>query len=157
MGQLEVPSETNKDCAFCQIVNRTADACIVFQDELSCAFLDRRPVFLGHCLVVPRAHISYFGDLPVPVIGPFFTNVQLLSDAVKRAMAADGTFVAMNNEVSQSVPHVHVHIVPRRYKDGLKGFFWPRQVYTGNEMQSTQRLLISTIEDLRSQRGIEQS
>jgi len=106
---------------------------VVFEDELSLAFLDHRPVFPGHCLLIPKQHFETLTDLPENLIGPFFKNVQLLSRAVESAMEAHGTFVAMNNRVSQSVPHLHTHIVPRRRKDGLKGFFWPRQPYKSEE------------------------
>ena len=104
-------------------------ASIVFEDEISIAFLDHRPLFPGHCLLVPKAHFETLSDLPTKLIAPFFINVQLLARAVELAMGAEGSFVAMNNRVSQSVPHLHVHIVPRRKKDGLKGFFWPRNKY----------------------------
>ena len=102
---------------------------LVFEDEISLAFLDHRPVFPGHCLLIPKNHYETLTDLPVDLTGPFFQNAQLLARAVESAMQADGTFVAMNNRVSQSVPHLHVHVVPRRRKDGLKGFFWPRHPY----------------------------
>ena len=97
------------------------------------AFLDHRPLFPGHCLLVPRKHYETLGDLPPKLVGPFFSNVQLLTRAVEVALGAEGTFVAMNNKVSQSVPHLHVHVVPRRRKDGLKGFFWPRNKYQSEE------------------------
>ena len=93
------------------------------------AFLDNRPVFKGHTLVVPRAHVVTLTDLPVPTIGPFFTDVQRVVRAVVAGLGADGSFVAMNNVVSQAVAHLHVHVVPRRRKDGLRGFFWPRVKY----------------------------
>ena len=102
---------------------------MVFEDALSVAFLDHRPVFPGHTLLMPKQHVETLGDLPADMIQPFFANVQRLAGAVERGMGADGTFVAINNKVSQSVPHLHVHIVPRRKKDGLRGFFWPRQKY----------------------------
>ena len=116
-------------CHFCRIATRQVTARLVFEDEISLAFLDHRPVFPGHCLLIPKEHFETLTDLPEHLIGPFFSNAQLLSGAVEAAMAAHGTFVAMNNRVSQSVPHLHTHIVPRRRKDGLKGFFWPRQPY----------------------------
>ena len=122
----------NLTCLFCGIVRGVA-ARLVFEDELSLAFLDHRPVFPGHCLLIPKQHFETLSDLPADLIGPFFRNVQLLSRAVETAMEADGTFVAMNNRVSQSVPHLHTHIVPRRRKDGLKGFFWPRRPYKNDE------------------------
>ena len=119
----------NPNCLFCRIVTGEVTARLVFEDEISLAFLDHRPVFPGHCLLVPKDHYETLTDLPEKLIGPFFKNVQLLSRAVESALAAHGTFVAMNNRVSQSVPHLHTHIVPRRRKDGLKGFFWPRYPY----------------------------
>ena len=123
----------NPNCLFCRIVTGEVTARIVFEDEISLAFLDHRPVFPGHCLLVPKDHYETLTDLPEKLIGPFFKNVQLLSRAVESALAAHGTFVAMNNRVSQSVPHLHTHIVPRRRKDGLKGFFWPRYPYQSEE------------------------
>jgi histidine triad (HIT) family protein len=118
-------------CLFCQIAQKQLPGHIVFEDELSVAFLDTRPLFLGHCLLVTRAHCDNFLDLPPGQIGPFFLNVQRLSAAVERSMSAQGSFVATNVKVSQSVPHLHVHIVPRSKGDGLKGFFWPRKKYRG--------------------------
>lgn len=106
---------------------------LVFEDEISLAFLDHRPVFPGHCLIIPRAHHETLTDLPQSLIEPFFKNVQLLTRSVEAAMKAEGTFVAMNNRVSQSVPHLHAHVVPRRRKDGLKGFFWPRHPYASEQ------------------------
>ena len=122
---------------------------IIFEDELSLAFLDHRPVFPGHCLLIPKAHFETLTDLPENLIGPFFKNVQLLSRAVESAMEAHGTFVAMNNRVSQSVPHLHTHIVPRRRKDGLKGFFWPRQPYKSEEeAESVQEKIRKAVAEL---------
>ena len=103
------------------------ESAVVFEDEVSFSFLDRRPIFPGHCLLVPKEHYETLDDLPGSLVGPLFTNVQTLSRAVELGLNADGTFVAINNRVSQSVPHFHVHIVPRRHGDGLRGFFWPRQ------------------------------
>ena len=117
------------NCLFCAIVNGEVSATIVFEDEISLAFLDHRPLFPGHSLLVPKIHFETLTDLPHNLVGPFFQNVQLLARAVESALEAEGTFVAMNNRVSQSVPHLHMHIVPRRKKDGLKGFFWPRRKY----------------------------
>ena len=106
---------------------------MVFDDKVSLGFLDHRPVFPGHCLLIPKEHYETLTDLPADLIEPFFRNVQLLSQAVESGMEAHGTFVAMNNRVSQSVPHFHVHLVPRRRKDGLRGFFWPRYPYKSEE------------------------
>jgi len=122
------------NCLFCAIISGEVSATVVFQDAISLAFLDHRPLFPGHCLLVPRNHFETLSDLPADLVGRFFNNVQLLSRAVEVAVAAEGSFVAMNNRVSQSVPHFHVHIVPRRRKDGLKGFFWPRNKY-GSEAE----------------------
>ena len=129
-------------CAFCKVVNREVPARLVFEDEISLAFLDHRPVFPGHCLLIPKVHYETLTDLPAELIGPFFKTAQLLARAVESAMAAHGTFVAMNNRVSQSVPHLHVHIVPRRRKDGLKGFFWPRYPYPADEAADAVQLSI---------------
>jgi len=101
----------------------------VLDEPLVVGFLDRRPVFKGHTLVVPRAHVETLTDLPTELIEPLFEAVQRVAAALVRGLAVDGTFVAMNNVVSQSVPHLHVHVVPRRRKDGLRGFFWPRTTY----------------------------
>ena len=134
---------------FCQITAGATPAALVFEDAQSLAFLDHRPLFPGHCLLVPRDHYETLGDLPPKLVGPFFSNVQLLALAVETAVDAEGTFVAMNNRVSQSVPHLHVHVVPRRRKDGLKGFFWPRNKYESEEeklrVQEAIRLAIITL------------
>jgi histidine triad (HIT) family protein len=116
-------------CLFCGIVSKEVDASIIFEDDISLVFLDHRPLFPGHCLLVPKSHFKTLTDLPTELVGLLFTNVQLLTRAVELALEAEGSFVAMNNRVSQSVPHLHIHIVPRRKKDGLKGFFWPRNKY----------------------------
>jgi histidine triad (HIT) family protein len=125
-------------CLFCAIVSGEQPAHKVLEDEVTVAFLDVRPVFPGHVLLVPRAHHVTLADLPEELVEPLFLRTQRLSVAVRDAMGAEGTFVAMNNKVSQSVPHLHVHIVPRRPKDGLRGFFWPRKKYSGDaEMAET--------------------
>ena len=124
-------------CAFCEIIRNhdkpDATRQVLFRDETTGAFLDRRPVFLGHTLVVPIKHYETLLDLPQEVVLPLFSNAQLIAKAVKIAMKADGIFVGMNNIVSQSVPHLHIHIVPRKFGDGLKGFFWPRRSYKDDE------------------------
>ena len=119
----------DSSCLFCRIVAGDEPAEIVFSDAVSVAFLDIRPVFHGHTLLVTREHYETLPDLPAELLEPYFANVQLLSVAVRDAMEAQGTFVAINNVVSQSVPHLHTHVVPRVKKDGLRGFFWPRTKY----------------------------
>jgi len=107
---------------------------MVLEEPHTVAFLDHRPLFPGHCLVIPREHYETLADLPQELLEPFFSTVQLLSRAIPTAMKKPGSFVAMNNVVSQSVPHLHVHVVPRKPKDGLRGFFWPRTKY-GSEAE----------------------
>ena len=116
-------------CPFCAITRGLADAHVVLEDQGSIAFLDNRPLFPGHCLLIPREHRVTLTDLPPGEVGPLFESVQVLARAVEQAVDAEGTFVALNNRVSQSVAHLHVHVVPRRRKDGLRGFFWPRTRY----------------------------
>ncbi|MFN8176366.1 MAG: HIT family protein [bacterium] len=116
-------------CTFCRIVAGEILAHVVLESETSIAFLDARPVFPGHCLLVPRSHHETLAALPVALVAPLFSDAQRLARAVEMGMEAGGTFVAINNKISQSVPHLHVHVVPRRPKDGLRGFFWPRVRY----------------------------
>ena len=125
MPPLRVPGM----CTFCAISSGEVEAHVVYSDELFVAFLDIRPVFPGHTLLIPRTHHETLLDLPQDLVPGFFGLAQRLAKAVPEAMGSTGTFVAINNVVSQSVPHVHVHIVPRRPKDGLRGFFWPRTKY----------------------------
>ena len=121
------------DCVFCDIVAGRSAAHVVLDGEHSLAFLDARPLFHGHTLLVPRDHHETLGDLPPELVGPLFGDARRLSVAVRDAMGAQGSFVAINNVVSQSVPHLHVHVVPRVRKDGLRGFFWPRTKYASDE------------------------
>lgn len=124
----------NPDCRFCAIIAGDDEtAHVVFEDESSLAFLDHRPLFPGHCLLVPREHVETLADLPDELLAPFFAAARMLSRAIPEAMEKPGSFVAMNNVVSQSVPHLHCHIAPRRPKDGLRGFFWPRRGYDSEE------------------------
>lgn len=116
-------------CTFCSILAGELPAHVVLDDDEVLAFLDVRPLFPGHVLVVPRDHVETLPDLPAALVGPYFERVQRLSVAVRDATGAQGSFVAMNNVVSQSVPHLHTHVVPRTKGDGLKGFFWPRTRY----------------------------
>ena len=121
------------DCAFCRIAAGEVPADFVLEDDEFVAFLDARPVFKGHVLVAPRRHYVTLADLPVASVGPLFERVRLVSAALPVALGAQGTFVAVNNIVSQSVPHLHVHVVPRTKGDGLRGFFWPRQRYASED------------------------
>ena len=144
-----MPTPINAACLFCKIAVGEVPARLVFEDEISLAFLDHRPVFPGHCLLIPKEHYETLAELPDSLIGHFFRNAQLLSGAVESAMEAHGTFVAMNNRVSQSVPHFHTHIVPRRRKDGLKGFFWPRKPYQSEEeAAAVQSVIRKTVDAL---------
>jgi histidine triad (HIT) family protein len=137
-------------CAFCAIVSGETEAEIVFEDELSLAFLDFRPLFPGHSLLIPRAHHETLGDLPDALVEPYFRSARLLSVAIREAMGAQGSFVAINNVVSQSVPHLHIHIVPRVRKDGLRGFFWPRRKYEDDaEMRSAGEAVRAAVARLR--------
>ena len=137
------------NCLFCRIVSGEVPATVVYEDENSFAFLDHRPLFPGHTLVVPRVHVETLGELSPLLIEPYFKTVQLLARAVESGLDAEGTFVAMNNRVSQSVPHLHVHVVPRRRKDGLKGFFWPRTKYKDvEEMKVVQEKIAAALKKI---------
>lgn len=141
------------ECLFCRIVSGELPATIVYEDDNSLAFLDHRPLFPGHTLLVPREHVETLGELPAKLVGPYFEAAQLLSRAVESAMEAEGTFVAMNNRVSQSVPHLHVHIVPRRKKDGLRGFFWPRTKYKADEeLQEVKKKITAALKKIKAQK-----
>lgn len=140
----------NKSCPFCRIVLGENPAHVVFEDDRSLAFLDHRPLFPGHLLLIPREHHGTLGELPPSLIEPLFANAGLLCRAVEEGLEAEGSFVAINNRVSQSVPHLHIHIVPRRRKDGLKGFFWPRHPYRNeSEMDAARQALRGAVERLR--------
>lgn len=144
-------ADASASCLFCKMATGAAKAPVVYEDETSLAFLDHRPVFPGHTLLIPKQHYETLADLPATLIQPFFGAAQLLTRAVESALAADGTFVAINNRVSQSVPHLHLHIVPRRKKDGLRGFFWPRQPYkTEEEAETIRKNIADTVLRLRA-------
>jgi histidine triad (HIT) family protein len=120
-------------CLFCAIVAGTAPAHVVSETDETLGFLDIRPLFKGHTLLVPKAHHETLLDLPAALIDPLFREAQRLAGLMESVLGAVGSFVAINNRVSQSVPHLHVHVVPRNRKDGLKGFFWPRTTYESPE------------------------
>ena len=121
------------DCLFCRIVSGEVAAHHVLDEPEVVGFLDARPVFKGHVLLVPRTHLDTLSDLPERLFGPLFGAAQRVSDAVRSELGAQGSFVALNNVVSQSVPHLHVHVVPRTKGDGLRGFFWPRTKYADDD------------------------
>jgi histidine triad (HIT) family protein len=133
----------SEECLFCKIARKSIPAAVVYEDNAVIAFLDSRPLFPGHVLLCPRAHYSTFTDIPDELVGPLFLKGQLLTTAVETALDAEGTFVAINNRVSQSVPHLHIHIVPRRRRDGLKGFFWPRHKYQDEQAMEAARTSIA--------------
>lgn len=124
-------------CVFCEIVAGAATADVVWRDDVAVAFLDTRPLFHGHTLVVPVDHVVTLPELPETDVGPLFERVRRIASAMGPALGAAGSFVANNNTVSQSVAHLHVHVVPRRRGDGLRGFFWPRTRYEGDEAAAT--------------------
>jgi histidine triad (HIT) family protein len=135
-------------CLFCDIVSGTAPAHLVLEDDDVVAFLDHRPVFKGHVLLVPREHVVTLPDLPARLRDPFLAAGQRLAAAMVTALGAQGSFMAVNNTVSQSVAHLHMHVVPRTKGDGLRGFFWPRTRYAdGEEAAYAQRLIgaLSTV------------
>ncbi|NUQ77383.1 MAG: HIT family protein [Polyangiaceae bacterium] len=134
-------------CIFCKIAAGDLAASIVYEDSDRIAFLDHRPVFPGHCLLVPRRHYATLLDCPNDEIGPLFTCAKRIARAVEKGLQADGFFVGINNRVSQSVPHVHIHIIPRRKKDGLRGFFWPRIAYSSDaEMERIRAAVAAELE-----------
>ena len=120
-------------CVFCAIVAGEMRAHLVLADGVTVAFLDARPLIKGHVLLLPREHHETLAGLPAGLVEPLFARVRRISAVMPGALGAQGTFVALNNIVSQSVPHLHVHVVPRTRGDGLRGFFWPRQKYAGDE------------------------
>jgi histidine triad (HIT) family protein len=138
---------TMAECLFCRIAAGELAAPVVYQDDRCLAFLDHRPLFPGHVLLIPRRHYETLTDLPAAEIAPLFGTAQMLCGAVEEALQSDGSLVAINNRVSQSVPHLHIHIVPRKRKDGLRGFFWPRRPYRDDaETESVRAAIQATVE-----------
>ena len=132
-------------CVFCSIVDGTTAAHVVGRNDVAVAFLDRSPLFAGHVLVVPRLHVVTLPEIPAKLLGPYFAAVQTVAVAVADALGAQGTFVALNNVVSQSVAHLHTHVVPRTKGDGLRGFFWPRTKYRPDEAEDVAERLRAAI------------
>lgn len=148
-GETSALASERAACAFCEIVKGATSAYVVFEDAISLAFLDNRPLFPGHCLLITKQHHATLSEIPSDLVGPLFLNARKLSAAVQRATHADGTFVAMNNIVSQSVPHFHIHIVPRKRGDGLRGFFWPRHKLVEEEASNVQKEIVAALVDAR--------
>ena len=143
-----------ESCLFCRIITGDIASYTVLEDDVTLAFLDHRPLFPGHCLLVPKAHHGTLIDLPTALLTPLMANAQLLARAVEHGLEAHGSFIAINNRVSQSVPHLHIHVVPRRRKDGLKGFFWPRQRYKDEgSMVAVQQTLQRAIAQMQAEAG----
>jgi histidine triad (HIT) family protein len=152
----EMRDPVSENCTFCKIIRGDILGHHVYEDTDSLAFLDQRPLFPGHCLLVPKTHYETLPDLPAVLIAPLFTTARLLARAVEEGLGAEGSFVAVNNRVSQSVPHLHIHVVPRRRKDGLRGFFWPRQPYKDEAtLLQTQQALRTAIARLSLRPGTE--
>lgn len=135
-------------CVFCEVISGAAEAAIVHRDEAAVVFLDKSPLFPGHCLIAPVEHHETLPDLPPSLVAPLFGTVRRVAAALEGGFGAQGSFVAMNNRISQSVPHLHVHVVPRRRKDGLRGFFWPRTRYAGGleEMRGVARSIAEALD-----------
>jgi histidine triad (HIT) family protein len=133
----------SRHCLFCAIASGLQDAAVVFRTEDCMAFLDHRPLFPGHCLLIPRVHYETLAELPEGLAATLFDHARRLSSVIEDALGAEGSFVAINNRVSQSVPHVHIHVVPRRKGDGLKGFFWPRRKYADAAEMERVRVALS--------------
>ncbi len=140
----------DSQCSFCQIERGTLTGFVVLEGEATLGFLDIRPLFIGHTLLIPRQHYATLPDLPSDLLAPMMADAQLLARAMVEGLDAEGSFVAINNRVSQSVPHLHIHVVPRNAKDGLRGFFWPRTQYEdAAHTLATQQRLRATVDALR--------
>jgi histidine triad (HIT) family protein len=145
----DAATPVDPNCRFCAIVADGEAGHVVFEDDVSLAFLDHRPLFPAHSLLIPRGHYETIWDLPDDLLAPLFANARLLSSAIRNATNAQGAFIALNNVVSQSVPHCHIHLVPRNRKDGLRGFFWPRTKYESEEhMRETADAVRAAVERL---------
>jgi histidine triad (HIT) family protein len=137
-------------CIFCKIINKELESSMLFEDSETIAFLDTKPLFPGHILLIPKKHYPVFTEIPDEIVAKLFKNSKMLAKALQLSMGSEGTFIAVNDRVSQSVPHVHVHVVPRKSKDGLKGFFWPRQKYNSKEeIELVKSKIIKSIENLK--------
>jgi histidine triad (HIT) family protein len=138
------------DCLFCRIAAGALPAQVVFEDEHTMAFLDHIPVFPGHTLVIPKRHVDTMLDLPPELTPPIMATTKLVSQAVEQGLGAEGSFVCVNVKVSQTVPHLHVHVMPRSRGDGMKGFFWPRRPYPSEEArEQTRSALADAVRKIR--------
>src|SRR5258708_2744939 len=150
MPEQGVLNGQNNACKFCKIVRRETESQLVYEDDASLAFLDYKPLFPGHVLLVPKSHYETLADIPSSIMQQLFLNLQLIARAVESGLQAEGSFIAMNNRISKSVPHAHIHVVPRRKGDGLKGFFGPRHAYKDvTEMVRARNAIRLAIEDLQ--------
>ncbi|MEQ8438595.1 MAG: HIT family protein [Ilumatobacter fluminis] len=140
---------TTSACVFCGIIDGSDEDVVVYRDDVAVGFLDHSPLFVGHVLMVPATHVVTLADLPDDLVGPFFRRVQHVSARLPELLGAMGTFVANNNTVSQSVAHLHVHVVPRTKGDGLRGFFWPRRRYKPGQAVATAAELRRGLADFR--------
>jgi histidine triad (HIT) family protein len=139
------------NCVFCKIASGETEAYRVYEDDEIIVFLDASPLFAGHSLVCPKQHHDTLMDVDPALLQRLFTTTQLIARAVERGLGAEGSLIAVNNRISQSVPHLHVHVIPRRRGDGLKGFFWPRRPYRDREHAlETQRMLEAAVTYLLS-------
>jgi histidine triad (HIT) family protein len=142
-------TETQEACRFCAIIHGTESSYVVYEDVMSIVFLDHRPLFHGHSLVVPKQHYPTLLDVPTSLLVPLFSTVQLIARALEQGLDAEGSFIAINTRISQSVPHLHIHVIPRRLGDGLHGFFWPRHEYPDEAtIRHIQRVLAATVQTL---------
>lgn len=139
-------------CLFCRIIAKDEKSFIVFEDENFISFLDKRPLFPGHSLLLPKLHVNTIYDLPKNLSASIVQHTKLVGKAIENAMQSEGSFIALNNIVSQSVPHLHIHLVPRNKGDGLKGFFWPRNKYESEEhMSAIQKQIQDEIKQLEKE------
>jgi histidine triad (HIT) family protein len=139
------------DCVFCKIIAGELKTYKVYEDGQTIVFLDAGPVFAGHCLISPKVHYQTMMDLPHDLLAPLFSTTQLICRAVEKGLQSGGSFVAVNNKISQTVPHLHIHVIPRTKGDGMKGFFWPRRPYRDDEhMLEIQQKLQAAIKELES-------
>lgn len=136
-------------CKFCDVINKKISVKIVFEDSVSIAFLDSRPVFIGHCLLIPKKHFQTIMEAPDDLVDKLFENTKKISSALIKGLGCDGILLIENNVVSQSIPHLHTHIIPRRKGEALKGFMWPRRSYADEtHIEKTQKSIKNALLEL---------